>query len=382
MRKFYGTPFCKVVLIFIFGLILTIFCFYIKKNSYYDLDIVMYGACAMEQKGDSPAIVHARAYEMVKHDLGEDKFNLLTSSKNYYRSEIFKSPDNFYSQLPFYRIKPLYNALLSTAHKMGYSPILFSTWLNLACYVMIAFILLFSLIHYIGFYKGYFSTLCFVLTPMVLDTAKNNTPDLLAALFFMSSVLLFMSHSHFKRNVAILLFTALIFVRPENVLFIAVLCPICFYFKFENYSTKYLVTLFVIGIISYVTVVLKFESYSWATLYKHSFSGYIPNLENFNSTLSVEEYIKGFKIIPRSIFFSDFFLLMFLLIFPLGYLKRTNSIYIVVVISILANILLRIILFPDLSIRFYTGYFLTASILFVILIDSIYKSNAREANAS
>lgn len=354
----------KPLLVVLYCIVALVICRYAKKNSYYDLDIVIYAACAISDNNSSPAEIHKQAYDMAKRDLGDEKFAQLTDSTKYFRNAVYKNPENFYSQLPFYTVKPLYVAILAMAYQLGLSPILFSTYINMLCYLAIAAILLVYLTGISGFYKAYAASFCIILLPVILDTLKSNTPDLLAALLILTATLLLFSEKKAFRNMALIVFCLLIFTRPENILFVATFSIFCFIAKLPAYSKKYLGLLMLSSCVCYLIVILMFKSYPWSLLYKHSFSGYIPDLQNADPSLTIKDYLLGLRFIPNSVFYSDFFLMIFFLILPLFYMKEKNNIHAVMIFSLLTCIVLRIALFPDLATRFYTGFFILSFVLF------------------
>lgn len=360
-----NSPWLKAGLILCYCMVVMVICRYAKKLSYYDMDIIFYTACAIEQPGDTPARLHERTYSIARRDMSAQVFRRSTDSSSYFRHSVYRSPDNFYSQLPFYRIKPLYVGVLAAAWQAGYSPIVFSTWLNLICYCSIALLLLLFLIRKAGFYTGWFVSLCVILMPLLLDTARSNTPDLPAALLLFLSVLLLLSNTSRLRYWAIPLFCLLIFTRPENILLVAAFCLIGYFYRRPAFPVKFLTILFAASFASYLVVALAFRAYPWALLYRHSFIGYIPDLQHASQTLSLKEYLSGLRMLPNSVFYSDFFVMIFLLVFPLFYTGNKKSNAALLSYSLLLCLLGRLFIFPDFTARFYTGYFVVSAVLFV-----------------
>jgi hypothetical protein len=367
MMHFFDLKPVKILLILIYAATIIVMCRYEKKNSYYDLDIVIYAACVLDNGSLSHEQVHKQAYEMARRDLGEQKFKLYTDSAKYFRNAIYKSAENFYSQLPFYRVKPFYVALLSTAYKLGFSPIIFSTYVNLFCYILIAIILLVYLIKHLNFAKGYFISLCIILMPITIGTAQSNTPDMLTALFFLIAVLMLLSKSN--PYMSLVPFCLLVLTRPENIIFIVALCVFCLLLKLPDYSKKFMLILLVCSFLCYEFGKLMYSQYSWGLLYKHSCIGYIPDLHNASNSISIIEYLMGLRFLVNAVFHSDIFLLILLTVYPLLYLKHSKNILFVISYALLASILVRMLLFPDVATRFFVGSFLIAFILFFRLLE-------------
>jgi hypothetical protein len=367
MMRFFDLKSTRGLLILFYVATIIVMCRYEKKNSYYDLDIVIYAACIIDNGSLSREQVHKQAYEMVRRDLGEQKFKLYTDSTKYFRSTIYKSSENFYSQLPFYRIKPFYVALLSTAYKLGFSPIIFSTYINLFCYTSIAIILLIYLIKHLNFVKGYLISLCIILMPITIGTAKSNTPDMLTALLFLIAVLMFLSKSN--PYISLIPFCLLVLTRPENIIFIVALCVLCLLHKPPDYSKKFILVLLICSFLCYEFGKLMYSEYSWAILYKHSCIGFIPDLQNASSSISILEYLLGLRVLVNAVFHEEIFLLFLLIVYPMLYLKHSKNILFVISYALLTSVLVRMLLLPDVAMRYFAGSFLIAFILFFRLLE-------------
>src|ERR1700741_1744452 len=362
------SAYTKTVLIVVFILATLSICFHIKKNSYYDLDIVLYTACDLDNGKIPHSELHHKTYKLAKHDLGQKYFDRLTDSTKYYRHSIYSSPENFYSQLPFYKVKPLYVFLLSTANALNISPYQASTYINILSYVAIATILLIFLWYHIGFYRSYFASLSVLLLPILTDTAKNNTPDLLAVLFGLIAIILFLSSSSRNHYLAIVSLLLLQLLRPETIILVYCFVACTLLFKSEFFSKKTMLSLLGIGTFSYLLVSIYSSGYSWPVLYKHSFIAQIPDLQTQLPHLSLGDYFAGFKKLFSSIFYSDFALIIFFLSFTIFKLKgegKNNKLFIVAIV-VIASIIFRILLFPDLPSRYYAGTLIISFILFLL----------------
>jgi hypothetical protein len=324
----------------------------------------MYTACVFEQDGLSPSQIHERAFAEVRSVLGDKKVIEYSDSSNFYRRSLASSPEKFCAQLPFYNVKPLYVWILRAGYFFGISPILFSTYINLVCYVLISFIILSFLITRHGIILGALGSFCGVLMPMVLDTLKNNTPDMLAALFLVLAIICLLLERPLYYIPLIFFSVLLVLVRMEfSLLFILIAGYLLTNFKGQMPGRILWIWLSV-TVCTYVFVIVHSHLPGWGLLYRHTFLGYIPDLSNAPHSVSFIEYLKGFKMIPRSIFFSDFSFIIFLiaLSFFVPHNAKTRST--MLLRCVLIFICIRILLFPDLASRFYAGILLIVMILF------------------
>jgi hypothetical protein len=355
----------RVVAILIYFTLVVILCFLINKKRHYDFDQMMYAACAIENKDMSAGDLHYKTYELVRRDLGDAYFKRFTDSSNYYRKMVFESADNFYSQLPLYKIKYLYVAMLRTGWHFNISPFLFSTLLNVFCFVVLAMLVFYVLAKKIGFMLGAFFATSIILMPAVLEVATYNSPDLLTGLLFFSATVMLM-RNRFSRYISILLFCLLVLTRPENIVFVSCFCLLALICKDKNYDLKFILPLLILCWIAYCVLTELVQPYPYSILYRHSFSGYIPDLQNAESGLSIREYSYGLRFLFNSIFHSGFaMIVLFLGLIFFRSSKNTDRSILLISASILLSLVLRCLLFPDVTMRFYSGPLLVTLVLFL-----------------
>lgn len=103
-------------------------------------DMIAYVAAAKSFEERDPVALHTFTYSQVRQHVSERKFEELTQI-DYYRKTVSTDPTALYEQLPFYRIRPVYNALVYAFHKFGVD-IAFATHLISALSVAAALIVL------------------------------------------------------------------------------------------------------------------------------------------------------------------------------------------------------------------------------------------------
>lgn len=84
----------------------------------YNWDILPYVASVYSLESTDTNSIHKNTYEIVKSTLPEQAYLLLVSN-NKYREEMHQCSKCFYQQLPFYKIRPLYVALIYILYKLG-----------------------------------------------------------------------------------------------------------------------------------------------------------------------------------------------------------------------------------------------------------------------
>lgn len=360
--------FLKAGLILLYIATFAVMCRYTLKHSDYDLDILLYTACVMEKDYPDKQYLHTKIYHMALDELGDGKFKQYTDSTRKFRWELYKNHEKFMNMLPYYKAKGLYVSLLKLSYKMGYSPIKFSTYLNLVCYFLISILLLLLLMRHMNFYAAFVASYFALLMPTFTDTLKSNTPDLLTATFFLIAIFLLLQNMNYWYYLSILFFTLLVYTRSENILFVFTLSGLGLSFFKSNHPKNYFWILIIACLGTYFFNSNSIDGATWKELYK------ITNLppEDIHSAagqLSVKEYVLGFRRIPNNIFYCEVALIFLFSILPLLKFEknsRTNVFYLLL-ISNLAFLVIRILLLPDISNRYFCGSFLLAVVCYFIL---------------
>ena len=75
-------------------------------------DMIGYIAAAKSFETRDPATLHAFTYDSLRRAVTPDEYQALTTGP--FRAAVAASPDVLAEQIPFYRIRPLYNGLVYT----------------------------------------------------------------------------------------------------------------------------------------------------------------------------------------------------------------------------------------------------------------------------
>jgi hypothetical protein len=353
------------ILFYIFYLaLLATISFYAKKMAYYDMDLVFYTGCVLEPEEKDDASLQHSVYTVLQRDLPPQNWKRVTDSTNSYRHQLVNNPSLYHHQLIFYRVKPLYIQLLRMAWRAGYSPVVASVWLNVICYFLTGIVLLMFLQRHLKFTFAFVTSVCTMLWPMVLDPLRNNTPDMLGVFLFITGTLLLISEKNKYRLLALPFLVLLIFVRVESVVFILALSGLLWFFAAGRYSKTYLLVLIVASTAAACYVSFT-HPLSWSLLYRHSMLGYVADLTNRDAAMTFKEYWLAFKSVPRSLFVSDFSLIILMLFFLVWKRKALSQMTQILTFTIIIYLVCRIFLLPDLCIRYYSGVFILVLVLSV-----------------
>jgi hypothetical protein len=177
-------------------------------------DMAAYVALAIEDGYENPEALHKATWDIVRQNTTDKEFTLLTAA-GAYRQAQFAEPENFVSQLPMYRLKVGYIALLKAlAPAMG--PALAIQAINAASVLLIGGCLLFAM------WRGGCLQGALLLAPLMLVSglmlmARLATPDMLVAALTVAGTMLLCSRVGWA-GVPVLV--AAFLVRPDTIIFL------------------------------------------------------------------------------------------------------------------------------------------------------------------
>ena len=375
------TRLLKPSLLLLYSATFVVMCRYTFKHSEFDLDILFYSACAMEEQYTDKFELHKSIYQKAFIELGAKKYLAYTDSANRIRNNYFKNPTRFFEMLPFYKVKTLYVYILKQGFRWGYSPFIFSVYINIFCYLIVSLLLLDILRRKLGFMRGALISYLILLSPAFTSTLISNTPDLLSASLLLSAIYCLLRNPLPLAYVSLMFFILLILTRTENILFVMIFSACAVINKVKNLPPYYLILLVILCLSVYFMNSNSIGFSSWKNLYK------LTNLppEDIISPLgelTIKEYFLGFRRIPNNIFYCDVSLIvLFSLVSIINTIqsKKSELIYLIVWSNLLF-LITRILLLPDITNRYFCGSFLVSVICFFYfgygMLNSIVHNNS------
>jgi hypothetical protein len=353
-----------VACVAVYALVCVCMCRYIVRHSNADFDTLMYTACVHAIETGSADSISARTYAGAALALPPEIFKRLTDPANSYRRAILGTPAYLEKQLPFYRLKAGYVLLLSLAHKSGVPVYTAMRGLNVACYLLLALLLLIVLKRAAGLLRASVLSTAIMLCPSVTATAMSLTPDMLAALLLFSLVYCLSSEARVPSWLPVVLSLLLIYSRPENIIFVMLFSAAVAYT--DRRRLRFCVSLAAASAVMYLVMTLTLKPYPWAVLYHHSFRGFMQDPAAQFPGLDITGYLEGLRYLPHSILYSGIFMTVFLLLFYVLFQAKARTVDFLIAVTLLASMGVRAFLFPDISERYFTGYFLSAVFLVVM----------------
>jgi hypothetical protein len=353
----------------------------IYKKPQYNADILAYMALAVNMDHKDIQDVHRITYQSARENMPADAYQGVIHSDNGLAEKMVDSPLMLYNRLPFYVIKPVYNLSVYAAYKAGV-PLPRATIIpGILAFLLTGLLLFHWLRKYLSFFYAFAASLLLMHSPFMVQTAGISSPDTLSA-FALFCVFYFIAG---KRNllIASLCMLLAVFIRMDNVV---TAVPVLVFLSFTGEKEKrlprkwLLVMLAAMGV-SFLIITGMAASFGWNRYFYPSFLHYMSKGFLYRESFSMLAYLElMFSRAVSGIVFSFqtvFALLVLLMVMTAGKFRLRSLAYEQKFALLLTGItLMRFLVFPDISDRFYTAFYLCIAVLFTRQFASMLPGNA------
>ncbi|MCP4315828.1 MAG: hypothetical protein GY789_07350 [Hyphomicrobiales bacterium] len=346
-----------VILILYFATVCAVALFFPLAN----WDMIAYVASILEKDGSLGHELHTQAYGIVKQNISDGDFIVLTSDRPY-RIAQYEDPDAFITMLGFYRVKLLYVEFAQLLTNWA-NPVVALRWV--------------SVISAAGF--GVLTLLwlaerkCLALAPLAIialiatgfsDAAWLATPDLFSAVFLATGVLLYVSERGFTAGIAFLL---AILARPDHLALVGVFAVMSIVIRPIG---KGVIIAFIAGLAASFTISAMSGHPGWWVHMWFTNVEYVPTLEGFDPPFSIVTYLQiVVKSIVRSLVEQKWLGVLLTLVFLLAVMLRNNFSFTrreaVAMTSIIVAIPAKFVVFPLHESRFYFAYLIALALVMI-----------------
>lgn len=361
--------FIKGILLFIFALCILPACLFAFRRPAYNWDMLAYMAIVL--KADHPAWkaeqVHKATYDVAREKIPPKEYGYLIQSD--YQEKMLSDPAAFHAQLPFYTVKPLYTSLVYFFYKTGISLPLATVLPSILGYFLMGLLLCHWLSNYFKPLVAVGGALLLMYSPMMILVARISTPDAISS-FLMLAAFYFIIE---KPSVLfIFLFLLLsIFARLDNIITCFIILSFLFFSRkwHKQISLTLYTLMIIILIVSYFVVTLvTVKPFGWNILYYSTFTHYFNLSYTFHEAFSLKAYLALLysHAITTAVFyhFTVFTFLALIVALPILHSSHSKVVFgqwfSVLLIFI---ILIRFILYPNITDRFYISFYLCILVL-------------------
>ena len=358
----------SLFLFFVFFLALSPQAVFTYKHPAYNWDMLGYMALIvrMDRTTDMNE-VHSITYGSIKQNLPAEEYKKLTDTPSF-RRKFATDPSEFQKLLPVYAVKPLYVWMAYLFYKAGYSLPGATVMPSIISYLVIGLFLFHWLRKYLNDILAFLGGILIMYSMFVVNVARLSTPDCLSAFFLFAAIYFILEKPN--TGLMFLFFVLSIFARVDNI----VAC--CFLISFLAFNSRwkrisrtwYFLMLLTLAIV-YLLTVLPVLQFGWSLFYYSEYARHIDFSKDFSQPVSFHSYIAlAYSKIITAIVAYHFILFMFLSLliisFPAGSFRKLtfDQLFLLVIMAI---IFFRFLLLPDLSDRFYLGFYLIILILLI-----------------
>ena len=340
---------------------------------HYNWDLLGYTAVIYEWEADSPEEIHRKVYALIKEKVPPARYDELAVLTPYEKANA-DDYEVFNSQLPFYRVRPLYNGLNYLAFKLGVPLIEFTYLSTIAAYMLIMVLFLFWLNKILkprpslGVTIGMFGVMYYT------KVMFFSTPDALAALAVFIALYYMIEKEKFTVGF-ILLFIAQL-LRNDIILYSAITFISVIIFKRDKAVLRPGIVFIIVSIIAYFAVGKIFGAYSFSTTFYHTFIKIQTRPDLLDYSLTASDYFHVFSVNFNTLF-ERFFLLCWIvpiLLSVTAFMKIShgkNLVFWSIVVTVL--VFGRFLVFPVVWHRFFTQFYFIDLVLISMLIRNVSR---------
>jgi 4-amino-4-deoxy-L-arabinose transferase-like glycosyltransferase len=351
---------------------------YLYKNPAYNFDMLGYMALVMNMGKNIPVqIVHDSTYSIAKQDIPPDEYKKLTETPPY-RKKFETDADQFQKILPNYIVKPFYLWCCWIFYRCGAELTLTTVLPSIIAYLVLGVFLFYWFNKYLKIFIAFPAVLLIMLSTFVTAVARLSTPDMLSVLFLLVAFYSLLE----KRNLGLMLlfFLFAILTRVDNVITcFFIITFLAFSKKWKSININHYLIIISLLALTYVLIVLPVTQFGWSIFYYTQYASHIDYSRDLDLPVSILSHFSTIYSKLVSAFMSThftFFAFLGLLVFAGKRIAfKDLSFDQSLLFTIIMTGFLKFLLLPDLSDRFYIGFYL---IIIILLIRKMFPVHLNE----
>jgi hypothetical protein len=357
---------------------IAIYCF---KRPYHNWDMLAYMGVVVKMDHSDINQIHQLVYQQAKADVPAEEFVQLIDPHTAYRNNMSQNSVDFYQQLPFYTVKPLYTGFIFLLHKIGF-PLASATVLpSIIGYLLIGLLLFLWLSKYLTPMITWVGALLLMYSTPMINLARLSTPDCLSGFLLLAAMYYILEK---PSAVGMFLFLVLsVFCRIDNFVTGFIIISFLAMTKFEDKKislSKYILMLGVL-VTSYLAVAVKAtEGFSWSFWYFPKFAHFYNLSYNLQTSFSLNKYFAlayshGITALVSTNMVFFLFIVLLIVVFPIPTRFRKFNFDQLFCLLLTLIILIRYILYPNIDDRFYIAFYL---VFIMVLVKKLSQNHKPE----
>ena len=356
---------------FLFTALMGFYCF---VRPLYNWDMLPYTALVLRLDGHSSSEAHTLAYSLVQKSLPADDYRKLTDSNHVYRSVMMTDARAFERDLPFYVIKPLYIGLAYVFYKAGIALPEATRVPSVISYLLIGFLLFYWLRLYLSLPITFLASMLVMTSPPFTEVARLSTPDYLSSLFIAAGLFFIIQKP--SLNKAFIFLGLSVFVRPDNIVTCFVVLSFIYIGKnwYSKIPLRFFLLLVALLCVFYLLIGVIANRNGWSIFFYGDFIERLHPIPGSNEGFSFNGYFRSmYEHALSGMKHSHLAIFMLMLVLGLNYrlfkVKLTFDDQFSLLIPFI--ILIRFVLFPDISDRFNIAFYIVIIVFLVKKLTSV-----------
>lgn len=347
-----------------------VYCF---KRPLYNWDLLPYSFLILKMDGHDDKKAFNYTYDAAKSKLPPATYHLLTDSTNAYRYTLSNNDVAFREQLPFYVVKPLYTSLSYVAYKSGLALPQATLLPSFISYLLIGLLFFRWLGLYLPWAATFFVSLLIMASSPLIEIAKLSTPDCLSAFLLLGSFYFIVEKP--SLSLALVCMCLSIFARMDNIIMCFLLMSGIFVSKIWSKRLSLTGFLLSIGlfIFCYFMVGLIAWRFGWSVFFYNDFARHLHPVYGSKTGFAFKDYFRLMYEHVMSAVNHSYFTIFMALHALNFFLVKKQSLDRLLVLLIPLILLVRFILYPDISDRFYVAYYLVIVVLLVRNLSPLFQ---------
>ena len=340
------------------------------KHPAYNWDMLGYMALIVKTDGVKDINeIHKTTYSAARENIPADKYEKLVSGVPV-RVRFANDPSYFERILPIHVVKPLYVWSAFLFYKAGFALPLATVIPSIISFLLIGLLLFHWFKKYFNTAIAFLAGLFIMFSMFMQNTSAGSSPDNLSAFFLFAAFYFILEKPHLWLMFLFLLLS--VFTRVDNVItcfFVLSLLRYSGKWQRSITSKKYFLLLAILAG-SYLLIILPVRQFGWSLFYYSEYVKYMNFNRDFDAPFTFSDYFSyAYSKAVTGFVNSHFTLFMFLVILvvidkvPFRFRNLSFDKSLALLFALI--IVLRFVLLPDLSDRFYIGFYLVILLLLV-----------------
>lgn len=339
------------------------------KKPEYNWDMLPYMGLVLQKDFKNINIIHEQTYEQAQLHIPDPAYKQLTDTSNPYRKKMYQQAEEFYAQLPYYTIKPIYVEVVRFFYLRGMPLPLATVFPSVISYFLMGAILLLWVSSFLRLPYAVMGCLLFMFSPPMFTAAGLSSPDALSSLFLLVAFYFMLQRPRIFPSFLFILLA--VWTRLDNIIAAFLLILLWNYGKKPDKSRILASASMLVVLTASYFIINSFSRELGGKVVLYARFYRFPNMvADYDAAFSLKTYVQVLYSRGISGIYNSNIIVCFLFVF-LGMIGVSNlkfhewgteQLFLLVFLITFA---IRYLLYPEISDRFYLAFYIAIYILFL-----------------